>query len=50
MDHPLRLDYRTENLLRHHPWGVPGDVMDPHQHKLHVRLIHYVSLGAGYPF
>ena len=32
------------------PGGQPGDIMDPNQYLLHVRLVSHVPLGSGCTF
>ena len=45
LDHSLRPNPWPQDLLRHCPWRDAGDVLDTHQHHLHVRVISHVSLG-----
>jgi len=47
MDHPLRLDHRPQNLLRHHPRRITGNIVDPDKYLLHVRHLPHVPLGTG---
>lgn len=48
LDYPFRLDRGFEDLLRYPSRRFAGDIMDSHQHQLHVWLLHHVPLGAGY--
>lgn len=45
LDHPLCLDHSVKDILRYHTGRIPGDLMDAHQHILHVRLVSHVPLG-----
>ena len=46
LDNPFRFDRGSQNLLRHHPRRLAGNIMDSYQHQLHVRFFPNVSLGA----
>ena len=48
LDYSFRLDCGLEDLLRYPPRRFARDIMDPHQHQLHVWFLPHVPLGAGY--
>jgi len=49
MAYPPIPNRRAQNILRHHPWCLSGNLMDADQHILHVWIVPHVPLCSGGP-
>jgi hypothetical protein len=45
LDHTLRPHHWPQDLLRHSSWRNARDIVDSHQHHLHVWVLSHVPLG-----